>query len=216
MKKTISILTIILAIVLGPALWLNTRTGVSFRDHFLYRRSPGEYRSISGWSITYDDTSSRFAAMLGDQTVSAELEWNNPIARFTFDDDEIVEGYWYGGGNLTAEDTMPLFLNEDIYITVDDSSIRHSITKTDIANGFMRIYTGDTEALGSVWLVFLGMIIYAMGMVQFLFPEETHLLLSHWYYEQTARSANGILFEKTGAVLVMLTGVAVMFAPLFA
>lgn len=215
MKKTIAVLTVILIIVLCPALWLNTRTGVTLRDHFLFRRPSGEYKSHSGWSIICNESTGRFDAVLSNQTFSAALEWNDPVARFTFDDGEIIEGYWYGTGNLTDADTMPLFLNEDIYITIGDGNIRHSITKTDLADEFIRIYTGNTETFGSIGLVFLGVAIYVMGSVKFLFPEETHFLFSRWYYEKPILSDEGILFEKIGAVFIMLTGTAVMFAPLF-
>lgn len=216
MKKAVAILALILIVVLGPALWLNTRVGVTIEDHFLYRRSSGEYKSVTGWSITCDPSTNRFAAVLAHQHFGAQLEWNDPVARFTFDDGETVEGRWHGSGYLISEDGSPLFLDDAVYITVGNDNMYYYITNTDIADEFMQIYTDDLESYGSIGLVLLGVLIYAIGAVQFLFPEETHFLFSRWYYEKPALSADGIMFEKLGAILVLITGAAVMFAPLFA
>lgn len=215
MKKTVVIFVLILTVLLVPALWINTRSGVTIQDHFLYRRSANEYKSISGWSISFDPDSSRFTAILDRQRFEAILEWNDPIARFTFDDGEIVEGRWFGSDYLYDAEGTPLFMYEEPVVIIGDSLFQYQVTHSRLAEEFMRIYTGETESFGHIGLVILGIAIYIMAAVKFLFPEETHFLCSRWYYEKPALSADGIMAEKIGAILIMIMGAAAMFAPLF-
>lgn len=216
MKKTLAILTVILIIVLGPALWLNTRTGVTIHDQFLFRRASGEYRSLSGWSIVYDEAENTFLAVLGKQTFHAKAVLDDNFARFTFSDGTIAEGWLDSRFGLVDSNGVPMTFSDDIEIIVGDENLRLYLTPCAVACEFCRIAMDAAEPYGSIAIVLLGSMIYLLGAAQFIWPEQMFFLFSRWRYQKAELSDDGILAEKASAILLMICAAAVMFAPLFA
>lgn len=215
MRKTKILLTLILAAMLIPAIWLNTRTGVTIHDQFLYRRSSGEFRSVSGWSILHDESENTFTARLGSQTFHARAELNGDFARFTFEDGTVTEGRWDNRFGLVDSQGVPISFSDNVEIIVGDELLRYYLTPGAIACEFCRIAMDETEPRGHIGLILCGIALYALGAAHFLWPESMHFLFSRWRYQNAELSADGVFAEKAGAVLLMLIAAGVMFAPLF-
>lgn len=216
MRRTKIALALILLALLIPAAWMNTRTGVTIQDQFLWRRSTGEYRSFSGWSIAYDETANSFSAVLGGQSFRAQAELSDSFARFTFDDGTVSEGWLDERFGLVDSDGMPLSFSDDIVILVGDENLRFHLTPSAIAGEFCRIAMNSAESYGSIALVLLGALVYLLGAAQFIWPEQMYFLFSRWRYQHAELSDDGVLAEKAGAILIMLCAAGIMFAPLFA
>lgn len=216
MRKTKLWLSLILLTLLIPALWLNTRTGVTIHDQFLFRRSSCQYRSLSGWSIDYDPSENTFCATLGEQTLRASMEQDGSFLRFTFDDGTVSEGQWDGLFGLLDANGAPITFSEDIEIIVGDDTSRLSLTPGAIARTFGQIAMDGDEPFGSIAVVLAGLLVYLLGAAQFLWPEKIFFLFSRWRYQHAELSEDGILAERAGAILVMLCAIVILFTPLFA
>lgn len=215
MRKTKLLLVLILIVLLIPSIWLNTRTGVYVQGEFLRRTSPGEYKSISGWRITHDEASDRFDAVFGSKTFSAAAEIRDHHAAFTFDDGTVIEGDWDSSFRLLDEEGLPLTFSDGIQILVGDEDLTTFITPVSIANDFLTIALNETESYGHFGLILCGIALYALGAAHFLWPEELHFLFSRWKYRNAELSDEGIFVERIGAIMLIVLGAGIMFAPLF-
>lgn len=56
-------------------------------------------------------------------------------------------------------------------------------------------------------LVIAGMVMYLVGVLVFLFPNESYFFLRRWAYQQPELSDEGIIAEKIGGVAGMLGGI---------
>lgn len=216
MRKTKFWLSLILLTLLIPAVWLNTRTGVTIQDQFLFRLSSCQYRSLSGWSIVYNPTESAFCATLGEQTLRASMEQDGSFLRFTFDDGTISEGRWDSLFGLLDSNGAPVSFSDDIEIIVGDDTSRFSLTPGTIARTFGQIAMDGAEPFGSIAVVLAGLLVYLLGAAQFLWPEKMFFLFSRWRYQHAELSDDGIMAEKIGAILIMLCAIVILFTPLFA
>jgi len=215
MRKTTIVLILILAALLIPSIWLNRCEGVTIHDHFLFRRSPGEYRSITGWSIIHDSSENTFTASLGKQTFQATAELDGDFARFTFSDGTVAEGRWDNRFGMVDTDGVPIPVFDSVEIIVGDENLRYYLTPSAIACEFCRIAMNKTEPYGSIGLVLCGIALYVLGAAHFLWPEHMHFLFARWRYRNAELSDDGVAAEKAGAILIMLCAAAIMFAPLF-
>lgn len=216
MRKSKLILAVVLIALLLPAIWLNTRTGITIHDQFLFLRASGEYRSLSGWNIDHDPSADLFTTQLADQTYRASAEVNGDFLRFDFGDGTIVEGRWDKRFGLVDPDGIPVSLFAEPVIITGGDTLRFHSSPHEIACELSRIVMGKTESFGSLSLVLCGILLYLLGAAHFLWPEQTHFLFSRWRYRAAELSDEGIAAERIGAVLLLLCAAGVMFAPLFA
>jgi hypothetical protein len=59
------------------------------------------------------------------------------------------------------------------------------------------------------------MVIYALGIASFFWPEEVHFWGSRWRYVNAELSDEGILVQKISGAACAVVGVVLLYAPLF-
>ena len=90
-----------------------------------------------------------------------------------------------------------------------------AVGRLTLAETFCKIVFAEHTRAGSVGLVLIGAVMYIVGALGFLFPEEMHFLFTRWRYYQPELSDAGIWWEKAGAVCLMIMGAVVTFLILF-
>ena len=231
LKKQAILLSAILGVLLVLGLWINLRQGVYVGEDFLARKSEYLYQKGSNAiEMVKQSESAQFQTSFGGVEESAVMTWteaDSPYGKYwvtvTFDDGEVREGIWGQGGELIGDSGMSLrmegmfFGDETISITFETSqdygmSQTPKVGKLTLAETFCKIVFEEYTRAGSVGLVLIGAVMYIVGALGFLFPEEMHFLFDRWRYYQPELSDAGIWWEKCGAVGVMVLGAVFMFA----
>lgn len=208
MKKARVILALVLLCLLPLSLWLNLRTGVYAGDHFLPRKGPGQF---GGVTMTAQDGAWRFTGTVGQETVDALLTAEGDRITVDLGDGEPLTGAW-DGQHLLDESGLPLGVGEVIIVVNGQES---PMSRYAMAATLTRMAFGAVEQRGSFWLALMGAVLYLLGAVTFLYPEQAHFFLSRWQYEHAELSDAGILAERIGAVVAMVGSAVVMFLPIF-
>lgn len=207
MKKARVILALVLLCLLPLSLWLNLRTGVYAGDHFLPRKGPGQFGDVT---MTAQDGDWRFTGTVGQETVDALLMAEGDRITVDLGDGEPLTGTW-DGERLLDESGLPLGVGE-VIITINGQE--SPMSRYAMAATLTRMAFGAVEHRGSFWLSLMGAILYLLGAVTFLYPEQAHFFLSRWQYEHAELSDAGILAERIGAVVAMVGSAVVMFLPI--
>lgn len=135
---------------------------------------------------------------------------------FDFSDGEEISGNW-NGQYLLGDDNLPLGW-DGITFTASyslGSSLYGTETKPPVSNlaysyVLLQIYLGQYETISIWYAPVFGIIMYILGIICFLYPEETYFLLSRWRYQNPELSESGILIQRIGAAAICLAGVVFM------
>ena len=207
----------VLALILGIAVlalifsgWRNLRKGIYLGSDFffraeetLYQRNPVNYiRTVPA------DSGIDFTIVLNGVEQSANLQRDGDFVSITFDDGTVFEGAWNGQWFYDKQTGLPMEFGGGVTVVVGNQI--PPIRKPAISNALCRIAWGDLEQRGHVSLLFVGGLLYALGAVTFLFPNEAHFFLRRWAYQNAELSETGLFMEKAGGVVGMVVGVAVM------
>lgn len=194
--------------------WRNLRKGIFLANDFFYRVDDSLYQNDS---INYIRTAPKdggvgFTILLNGKEQSATLPKKGDLASIIYDDGTVIEGVWNGQWFTDPETGLPMEFGE-VTITVtagDESFLTPQPGKPAISNALCRIAWSDLEQRGNIALLFIGGILYALGAVSFLFPNEAHFFLRGWAYKKAELSESGIFMEKIGGILAMAVGALVM------
>ena len=208
MKKARIILALTLLCLLPLSLWLNLRTGVYAGDRFLPRKGSGQFGNVT---MTAQDGAWRFTGAVGQETVDALLTAEGDRVTVEWGDGGFLTGAW-DGERLLDENGLPLGVGE-VIITINGQS--SPMSRYAMAAALTRMAFGAVEHQGSVWMALLGAVLYILGAVTYLYPEQAHFFLSRWQYEHAELSDAGILAERAGAVVAMAGSAVIMFLPIF-
>ena len=211
MKKRMTVLALILLVLLGPSLWLNTRCGVVLNGRKLIAKNDSVYEADARHRIVLNREKAEFSILFGQEELEAALAWNHGDVRITYSDGEAVEGRW--NGMLTDAEGMPLWMRNEIVISFADEP--QMLDRIQLSERLCEIWLEETEAMGSLWAVFLGILFYLWGAAVWLWPEEMYFLLSRWKYNHAELSDDGLLMEKLGGLVMMAVSAGIMFLPLF-
>ena len=188
----------------------NCRRGITAGVDFLYRRTDTLYS---------DGTSHIALGTIGEQvlcemslrgyaqsaviTATGNRRDGNPEYQVELENGSVVTGY------LTPSGT---FYNHDwqlpVIITVGDD---YELRDEWVAGCAVKAAFGDEETNGSGWFVFLGALFYGIGMLMWLFPEQTHELTSfgrRLMYQDASLTADGVVMVQVAGIVVMLLGAA--------
>lgn len=230
LKKQAILLSVILGVLLVLGLWVNLRQGVYVGEDFLARKNEVLYQKGSNTiKMVKQSESAQFETSFGGVKESAVMTWtetDSPYGKYrvtvTFNDGEVREGIWGRDGELMGDSGMSLwmegmfFSDEPITITYESSqnygmSQSPKVGKLTLANTFCKIVFEENVRAGAVGLVLIGAVMYIVGALGFLFPEQMHFLFNRWRYYQPELSDAGIWWEKAGAVCLMCVGAVFMF-----
>lgn len=193
--------------------WLNSRRGIYIGDDFFYKMSDTLYKSGENIiSLQKKGDATQFSVQLNGEKQSAVSQWNGDRVKVTYEDGTVIAGAWKQGSDwgLCGEDGIPLaFTAEDgITITVGDGAV--PIGRTALANALCRIDRKETESRGSLGATAVGAVIYLIGALTFLYPNESYFLFRRWAYQRAELSDAGLFMEKSGGVVAMIAGLAIM------
>lgn len=193
--------------------WRNCRRGIFIGDDFFYKMSDTLYKSGENMiSLQKNGDATQYSIQLNGEKQSAVSQWNGDRATVTYEDGTVIAGAWNEGSDwgLYGEDGVPLAFTagNGITITVGDEAV--PIGKTALANALCRIDRKETESRGSLGATAAGAVLYLIGALIFLYPNEAHFLFRKWAYQQAELSDAGLFMEKSGGIVVMIAGLAIM------
>lgn len=201
---------IIITAVLAAAFsgWRNLRKGIFLGNDFFYRVEESLYQKNSANYIRSvpEDGGAGFVIFLNGKEQTASLQRQEDFVSITYGDGTVIEAVWNGQWFCDRETGYPMTF--DVAVTFGDEI--PEIGKPAISNALCRIVWGDLEPRGSAALILVGGLLYALGAVSFLFPNQAHFFLRRWAYRQAELSEDGVLAEKIGGVVGMAVGVVVM------
>lgn len=213
-KIDFRILTLIISIAALSIIfsgWRNLRKGIFLGDDFFYQAESSLYQrnSMNYIRSVPKDDSVGFIISLNGKEQSASLTRQGDSVSITFDDGTIIKGIWNGQWLSDEETGLPLnFSSDNITVTVGNQPSEPG--KPAVSSALCQIVWGDLEPRGSIVLVIVGGLLYALGAVTFLFPNEAHFFLRRWAYQKAELSEDGVLAEKIGGIVGMAAGVVVM------
>lgn len=207
----------VLALIVGIAVlalifsgWRNLRKGIYLGNDFFFRAEQTLYRRNAVNSIRALPTEggTDFVITLNGEEQSANLQRDGDLVSIAFEDGTVFEGAWNGQWFYDRQTGLPMEFGEGVTVVVGNQI--PPIGKPAISNALCRIAWGDLEQRGHVSLLIVGGLLYALGAVTFLFPNEAHFFLRRWAYQNAELSETGLFMEKAGGVVGMVVGVAVM------
>lgn len=71
-------------------------------------------------------------------------------------------------------------------------------------------YFDEGETRGIWYLQVLGIILYILGIITVLYPNEVHFFLTSWKYDYPELSESGLLMQRIGGIIDCLVGIAFM------
>lgn len=195
--------------------WLYLRQGIYVDGDFLYRRGADCYRRQQDEIRMYEEgAATRFEVTWDGRKNTAVLEWGEPAWNngtqvcVTFQDGSVIEGIWKGDTLSDADGWDLSFGSVEIAVTVNGK--RSPVSDVAWSKIFCRLSLGDTETKGSWLFLFIGTVAYVLGALGFLFPDNTHFFLRRWQYEKAELSDAGRFIEKSGGIIIMIFGGAMM------
>lgn len=208
-NKSMIVLLALFVIALAFSGWRNFRKGVYIGDDFFYKTSDTLFKSGENTiSFQESDDGTQFTVFMNGEQQTAGVKWNGDHADITYADGTVVAGSW-DGQRLLGEDGIPLIysLNE---ITVTIGNEIAPLGKGTLSDVLCRIDRNETENRGIAMMLVAGGVLYLIGALTFLYPNETHFFLRRWAYREAELSEEGLLAEKIGGVVAMIAGIIIM------
>lgn len=211
MKKSKSVIVLLALFVIALAFsgWRNFRKGVYIGDDFFYKNGETLYQSGENTiSIQKSGGVTQFTVWINGEQQTADVEWSGDYAAITYGDGNVVAGSW-DGQRLLGEDGIPLIYSLD-EITVTIGNEIAPVGKGTLSNALCKIDRNETENRGFGLMLVVGVILYLIGALTFLYPNESHFFLRRWAYWEAELSEEGLWAEKIGGIIAMIAGTVVM------
>jgi len=186
----------------------NCRKGivVGMGETFLYQRSETLYSNETSQAVVTRD----------GETVHCELTlpWLSrsaviaptgnraegyPEYQVTLDSGSVVTGGLYVFGFYNPDwPSDPLIIGGDMDEIPDHWAAKY----------IMEAAFGELKTNGSGWLVFFGALIYFVGMLAWLFPDQMHSFgnIKNIMYQNAELTADGVVMVQVGGIVVMILG----------
>lgn len=213
-RKKILLFALGLVLLTLPAMWIYSRDTVSIGGQQLVCWDGQSYRAGSdSLTVTPRENGADFDLTLYGEHMTATLEQAGDKITVTFAAGETVVGYDKGFSRLMNEDGS--FLETDALIIMVDGKLTEPLGKTSLANRFFAIWKYDGEQWGPLWFPLLMAVVYVLGVVQILWPEETYFFLSRWRYTHAELSDDGLMMQKLGGWVAVIGAVVLLYGVLF-
>ena len=213
-KKKILLFALVFVLLLLPAMWIYSRDMVAIGGQQLVCWDGQSYRAGNdSLTMTARENGADFDLTLYGERVAASLWQEGDKITVTFDTGETVVGYDKGFSRLMNEDGT--FLETDTLIITVGGELAEPLGKPALANRFFDIWKYGGEQWGPLWFPLMMGVVYALGVVQILWPEETYFFLSRWRYTHAELSEDGLIVQKLGGWVALIGAVALMYGPLF-
>lgn len=218
MKKNIILMALAFVLLAIPATYLQTADGVMLDGRFFTQKNEDLYvHGKSSVSISRNDDGAEIGILLDGEELTAALMVEGDQYTFAYEDGRTVQGY---AGKWTDElvdaDGAPIWLEDSITVVVGYEPEPSALTREySLSNILYHMTEGICEQRGHFVVILMAMVIYALGIASFFWPEEVHFFGNRWRYANAELSDDGILVQKISGVACAIAGVVLLYAPLF-
>lgn len=208
-KKLFLFIAILVGVVSLLSGWYFTlRKGVYVGDDFYYKVDAGFVRHNGSNYITFSDYDFKIVSDSGEITGTIQVSEHLKV-NFTFSDGTDASGTWDVIGNyFNSDDERDLVRVE--FQTTGGVREQPKLTGADYASVLCDIYFGAYETILNWMILVFGIVIYIIGIVDMLYPNEMHFLFSKWRYQNPELSESGVLAARIGGAVVCIMGICVM------
>lgn len=218
MKKKIILMALVFVLLAIPAAYLQTADGVMLDGRFFMQKNKDLYvHGRSSVWIDRKDDGADIRILLDGEELNTVLSIENNQYTFTYEDGRTVQGYagkWMD--ELVDADGAPIWLEDSIVVVADNERAPSALTREYSLSSILYHMVEDIcEQRGHFAVILMSMLIYALGIASFFWPEEVHFLGSRWRYVNAELSNEGILVQKISGAACAVVGVVLLYAPLF-
>ena len=218
MKKKIILMALAFVLLAIPAAYLQTADGVMLDGRFFVQKNDDLYaHGKSSVSISRNDAGADISILLDGEELNAALAVEGDKYTFAYEDGRTVQGYagkW--ADELVDADCAPVWMEDGVVVVVGNERSPSALTREySLSNILYHMVEGICEQRGHFVVILMAMVIYALGIASFFWPEEVHFFGNRWRYANAELSDDGILVQKISGVACAIAGVVLLYAPLF-
>ena len=209
-KKAIKavIIVLIAAVAFGYGVYTTLRPGIYVGEAFFYKKSDSRYeKDISNYIEQTSDH--EFALVFSDK--KQEVSYAIEKEQITFDfKDQTISGIWDPVQGELYDDGVPVLQNGNFEFSADGVMVAHGTTQERYSYALCRIIYDNPQTISKWYLNILGLILYVLGIICVMYPEECYFFLRKWQYNNGELSAVGRLWQQIGGGILAALGLFIM------
>lgn len=192
---------IVAAISLYVGWYFTLREGVYVGDDFYYKISEDKFEH-DGSNYIEKTTDNTYHVVIDPNEKDINMDVKDNTIAFSFPDGKKYNLNW-SGDHLINTSGMPFLYS---YVSGDQSQLPNE----EYCKFLSEIYFDKTDTI-SLWGVsVVGILMYALGMLLLLFPEQMYFLSRKSMYKNAELSDSGIFIQKLCGAVLMLFGIVLM------
>lgn len=209
-KKAIkaAVIVLIAAVAFGYGAYTTLRFGVYVGDDFFYKKSGSRYeKNLSNYIEQTSDHEFMIVSSVKKQQVSYEIEKGKITFYFP---NQTISGTWDPAQEQLYNDGVPVLQNGNMEFSEDDMNITSGTIQQHYSYALCRIIYDDSQTISKWYLNVLGLILYVLGIIWVMYPEECYFFLRKWQYNNGELSALGRLWQQIGGGILAVLGLFIM------
>ena len=209
-KKAIKVIIIVLiaAVAFGYGAYATMRPGVYVGDDFLYEKSASRYeKDASNYIEQTSDHEFTIVSHDKKQEVSYEIEKEQITFYFP---DQTISGNWDTEQKELYNNGVPVLQNGNFEFSEDGVNIAPDMGQERCSYALCRIIYNDQETISKWYMNILGLILYILGIICVMYPEECYFFLKRWQFKNGELSTLGRLWQQIGGGIIAGMGIFIM------
>ena len=209
-KKAIKVVVIVLiaAVAFGYGAYTTLRPGVYVGDDFLYEKSASRYeKDASNYIEQTSDHEFTIVSHDKKQEVSYEIEKEQITFYFP---DQTISGSWDTEQKELYDNGVPVLQNGNFEFSEDGVNITPDMGQERCSYALCRIIYNDQETISKWYMNILGLILYILGIICVMYPEECYFFLKRWQFKNGELSTLGRLWQQIGGGIIAGMGIFIM------
>ena len=209
-KKAIKVIIIVLiaAVAFGYGAYATMRPGVYVGDDFLYEKSASRYeKDASNYIEQTSDHEFTIVSHDKKQEVSYEIEKEQITFYFP---DQTISGNWDTEQKELYNNGVPVLQNGNFEFSEDGVNIAPDMGQERCSYALCRIIYNDQETISKWYMNILGLILYILGIIFAIYPEECYFFLKKWQFKNGELSDLGRLWQQVGGGIIAAIGIFIM------
>ena len=206
----------IAAVVFGYGGYTTMRPGVYVGDDFFYEKSASRYeKDASNYIEQTSDHEFTIVSHDKKQEVSYEIEKEQITFYFP---DQTISGSWDTERKELYDNGVPVLQNGNFEFSEDGVNIAPDMGQERCSYALCRIIYNDQETISKWYMNILGLILYILGIICVMYPEECYFFLKRWQFKNGELSTLGRLWQQIGGGIIagfgifIMTGMAMLLA----
>ena len=209
-KRAIKLIIIVLiaAVAFGYGAYTTLRPGVYVGDDFLYEKSASRYeKDASNYIEQTSDHEFTIVSHDKKQEVSYEIEKEQITFYFP---DQTISGSWDTEQKELYDNGVPVLQNGNFEFSEDGVNITPDMGQERCSYALCRIIYNDQETISKWYMNILGLILYILGIICVMYPEECYFFLKRWQFKNGELSTLGRLWQQIGGGIIAGMGIFIM------